>query len=481
MQYKWTALTVTTVGVLMSGIDSRIVVIGLPTIAQQLHASADDAVWITQAYVLASAIFLLFVGRITDLFGRVKLYNLGFVIFTVGSALAALSPSPSYLIGFRIVQGVGAGILSSNAAAIVTDASPKNELGMMLGINSTAIRVGAMTGLTLSGLILAIVDWRGLFYVNIPIGIFGTIWAHRRLREISTQDKSRKMDWSGAVLFAAGLTLVLLAITYLSYGMASYTAGFAFLVAGLVSLGLFVSVESRMEHPVLDLRLFKITMFSAGNLAQALNVLGWSGILLLLAFYLQIGLGYSPLRAGITIIPIEATFLVVSLIAGRLSDMYGTRIFTTLGVLINAIAFYEIANFGSSPTTTRIILTLVGIGVGNGLFMAPNARAIMGSVPADRRGVASAFRQTMNNVGWTLSYGLVILFMTFGIPYQSLSQLLQGTQGTGSSASLAMSEFLKGFHIAALALTVVEVAAIIPSALRGPLETAPSTHEIEVP
>ncbi|MDG7000847.1 MAG: MFS transporter, partial [Nitrososphaerota archaeon] len=232
MQYKWTALTVTTVGVLMSGIDSRIVVIGLPTIAHQLHASAEDAVWITQAYVLASAIFLLFIGRLTDLFGRVKLYNLGFVIFTVGSALAALSPSSSFLIAFRIVQGVGAGILASNAAAIVTDASPRSELGIMLGINSTAIRIGAMTGLTLSGLILALVDWRGLFYVNIPIGIFGTIWAHKRLKEISTRDKSRKMDWTGAILFAAGLTLVLLAITYLSYGLASYIEGFSFLAAG---------------------------------------------------------------------------------------------------------------------------------------------------------------------------------------------------------------------------------------------------------
>lgn len=480
MQYKWTALTVTTVGVLMSGIDSRIVVIGLPTIARQLHASAEDAVWITQAYVLASAIFLLFIGRLTDLFGRVKLYNLGFVIFTVGSGLAALSPSSSYLIAFRIVQGIGAGILSSNAAAIVTDASPRSELGLMLGLNSTAIRIGAMTGLTLSGLILALVDWRGLFYINIPIGIFGTIWAHKRLKEISTRDISRKMDWTGAILFAGGLTLVLLAITYLSYGFASYIEGFAFLGAGTISLILFVRVESRVEHPALDLRLFKITLFSAGNLAQMLNVLAWSGILLLLAFYLEIGLGYSPLVAGITMIPLEITFLLFSLIAGRISDKYGTRLLTTLGALINTLAFADIAYFGTSTNSTQVVLALVGIGIGNGMFASPNARAIMGSVPADRRGVASAFRQTMNNVGWTISYGLVILFMTFGIPYTNLSQLLQGSTQQLSSTSPTMIEFFKGFHIAVLALAAVEACAIIPSALRGPMEATPSSEQIQV-
>ncbi|MDG6998912.1 MAG: MFS transporter [Nitrososphaerota archaeon] len=477
MKYKWTALTVTTVGTLMAGIDSRIVVIGLPAIAQQLHASAEDVVWITQAYVLAGAIFLLFVGRLTDIFGRVKLYNIGFVVFTVGSALAAISPSSSYLIAFRIVQGVGSGILATNAAAIVTDASPRNELGLMLGLNNTAVRVGAMAGLTLSGLILTLVDWRGLFYVNIPIGIFGTVWAHRRLKEISTKDESKQMDWTGAFLFAGGLTLVLLAITYLSYGIASYDEGFAFLAAGLIFILIFIRVESRLEHPVLDLRLFRITLFSAGNIAQILNVMAWSGVLLLIAFYLEIGLGYSPLLAGITVLPLEVSFLVMALVAGRLSDKYGTRLLATLGIAINTLSFLAIAFFSETTSTTQIVAALFGIGIGNGMFAAPNARAIMGSVPPERRGVASAFRQTMNNVGWTVSYGLVILFMTFGIPYTTLSQLLQGS--TTQLTLLAKTEFFNGFHIAVLGLTAIDAVAIIPSALRGPKQLL-SEDEIKI-
>jgi MFS family permease len=178
MEYKWTTLTVTALGALMAGLDGRIVVIGLPSIARQLHAGAEEVVWITESYLLASTICLLFIGRISDIFGRVKVYNIGFVIFTVGSALSAISLNSYQLIGFRIIQGFGAAILVSNSSAIITDASPKNELGTMLGINQTSLRVGNVAGLTLSGLVLSIVDWRGLFYVNIPIGIIGTIWAH---------------------------------------------------------------------------------------------------------------------------------------------------------------------------------------------------------------------------------------------------------------------------------------------------------------
>jgi EmrB/QacA subfamily drug resistance transporter len=466
MQYKWTVVTVTTVGTLMAGINSRIVIIGLPTISLELHASAVEAVWVTQAYVLASAIFLLLVGRVTDLFGRVKLYNYGFVIFTIGSVLSSIAVDATDLILFRAVQGVGAGILTSNSAALVTDSSPRNELGLMLGINQMATRIGSMLGLTLSGIILSFTDWRGLFYVNIPIGIFGTVWAYMRLHDVSTRDASRKVDWMGFVLFSGGLTLVLVSITFLSYGSSSYLEGFSLLAVGLALLAGFAKTESRTISPLLDLRLFKIRLFAAGNMAQMLNVIAWSGILLLIAFYLQIGIGYSVFLAGIGVIPLELTFLIFSLIGGRLSDKYGSRILCTIGLAVNSSAFAYLSTFGEHTTYEQVLVGLIAIGFGNGMFLAPNMRAIMGSVPPDRRGIASAFRSTVNNVAWTVSYGLVILFMTSGIAYSTLSGLLDGsiTRVPGSISNL---EFLQGFRIAVLALAIIDAVAILPSIMRG--------------
>ncbi|MHB8568120.1 MAG: MFS transporter [Nitrososphaerales archaeon] len=339
MEYKWTALTVTTVGTVMAGIDGRILIIGLPTIAQQLHAGPDEVIWITQSYLLASTVGLLFIGRIADLFGRIKLYNIGFIIFTAGSALSAISSNSLEVIGFRIIQGIGSGILVTNSSIIITDASPKKELGTMLGINQMAFRIGNMAGLTLSGLILAVVDWRGLFYVNIPIGIFGAIWAYHHLREITAKDQTRKIDWMGFGLFSIGLTSVLLAITFLSYGISSYGEGITLLIVGVVLIALFVKRESSIYHPLLDLKLFRIRLFAMGNVAQILNSLSWGGLVILIAFYLQIGLGYTPLEAGLGILPMDATYLVFTFMSGRLSDKHGSRFLTTAGLLIISSTF----------------------------------------------------------------------------------------------------------------------------------------------
>lgn len=454
----------------MAGIDGRIVVIGLPTIAKQLHAGAEEVVWISQAYMLTSAVSLLLIGRIADLFGRVKLYTIGFIVFTVGSAICSLSFNSYQLIGFRILQGVGAAMLTTNSSAIVTDASPKKDLGLMLGINQTAWRAGNMAALTLSGLILSVMDWRGLFYVNIPIGIFGTIWARKKLREIATKDPSKKMDWPGFGLFLTGLLLILLAITYLSYGISGYTEGIAFLITGSVLLVVFIRIESKTSFPLLDLRLFKIRLFAAGNLAQILNSLAFAGIIFLVAFYLQIGLGYSPLRAGLSIIPLDVTYLVSSLVCGKLSDRYGSRILTTLGLSINTICFLTMTTFGQDTQYVEIALILAAMGWGNGMFTPPNLKAIMSSVPANRVGVASGFRNTMFQIGSTTSYGLIILFITFGIPYNAFSMLLQGSLPQ-SLISVAKQEFFNGFRIAALILAVIDAIAILPSVMRGAKET----------
>lgn len=467
MQYKWVALTVTTVGTLMAGIDTRIVIVGLPTIAQQLGANVVEIIWVSQAYLLASTIGLLLIGRVTDVIGRVKIYNVGFIIFTIGSALASLSFTPYELIGARMVQGVGSAMLITNSAAILTDAAPRNELGTILGINQIAFRVGSIAGLTLSGIIITLASWRALFYINIPIGIFGTIWAHARLKEISAKDPARKMDWEGFLLFSTGLTLLLLAITYFSYGLGFADIATTLAVVGALMLLVFIGIENRKESPLLDLRLFKIKSFAAGNVAQLFNALAWSGVILMLSFYLQVVRGYSPLVTGLSLLPLDGAFIVFGPISGRLSDKYGSRLLSTIGLTVSSIGFFTLSAISNSTSFATFALILALLGAGNGMFISPNISSIMGSVPPNRRGIASAFRTTTFNIGLTASAGVAVLLMTLVIPFSVLSPLIEGIANP-ATAAVSKNLFLEGFKITVLVFACLNSIAIVPSALRGP-------------
>ncbi len=464
MQYKWVALTVTTVGTLMAGIDTRIVIVGLPTIAAQLGANVVEVIWVSQAYLLASTIGLLLIGRVTDVIGRVKIYNIGFVIFTIGSALASLSFSPYELIGARIVQGVGSAMLITNSAAILTDATPRNELGTILGINQIAFRVGSIAGLTLSGIIITLASWRALFYINIPIGIFGTVWAHMRLKEISTKDPAKKMDWIGFFLFSVGLTLVLLAITFFTFGLGFVTVAGPLAAVGVALMLIFVSVENKKATPLLDLGLFKIRSFAAGNLAQLFNALAWSGVILMLSFYLQVVRGYTPLITGLSLLPLDGAFIVFGPISGRLSDKYGSRLLSTIGLGVSSAGFFTLSTITNSTDFLTFALILALLGAGNGMFVSPNISSIMGPVPPNRRGIAAAFRTTTFNIGLTASSGVAVLLMTIIIPFSVLSPLIQGLP----TVAIAKDSFLAGFKLAVFVLACLNSVALIPSALRGP-------------
>jgi EmrB/QacA subfamily drug resistance transporter len=466
LQYKWTVLTVTTVGVLMSGIDGRIVVIGLPTVAAYLHADAEQAIWFTQSYVIGSTIALLFVGRVSDIFGRVKVYTLGFTIFTVGSLFASLAVSPDTFIAARIFQGLGSSALFANSAAIITDAFPSKELGKALGINSVAFRVGSMLGLSLSGLILAVADWRYLFYINIPIGIFGTVWAQRRLKEMGKRDVGSPIDWAGFASFTLFITSLLLMLTYAAYG-----TGEELLVAllgglsGFTLLG-FILIESRVSHPLLNLKLLGIREFAGGVLAQLLNAIAWGSFILTASLYLQLVIGLSPLAAGISILPFDVTFLIVGPISGRLSDQFGTRIFATAGLVAITISLLLFSTVGERTPFTTIVLFLAFAGAGNGLFVSPNMSSVMGSVPAQLRGVASGLRATFFNVGFTISFNVVLLVLAFFVPYSIITTII------ASAAGAAVSVADKGLFSSGLdrvydVLAVINTAAIVPSLLRG--------------
>ncbi len=472
MQYKWTVLTVTTVGVLMSGIDSRIVVIGLPTVAASLGADAEQAIWFTQAYIIGSTVALLFLGRISDIYGRVKIYNVGFTIFTIGSLLTSLSPTPDIFIAARIFQGLGSAALFSNSAAIITDAFPHGELGTALGINSVAFRAGSMFGLTLSGLILAFFDWRYLFYINIPVGIFGTLWARWRLHEQNDPERTAPMDWPGFVTFASFVTFLLLGLTFAAYGIGELAYFSTFFVISFISFLAFVRFERKHPAPLLDLSLIHIREFMGAVTAQLINAMSWGAFLLLISLYLQLVKGLSPLDAGIAIVPFDIAMLLVTPISGKLSDTFGTRPFASAGLGVVTASLLLMSTLGPlTPYTTLLAFMVVG-GAGMGLFNSPNISSAMGSVPSHRRGVASGFRATIFNIGFVLSFNIVILVLTLYLPYSLITQII-GSQGVSTTIDTNAARFAGALDNVFLVLAAINTMAIVPSLLRGPrIETA---------
>ncbi|MDG6921585.1 MAG: MFS transporter [Nitrososphaerota archaeon] len=466
MQYKWTVLTVTTVGVLMSGIDSRIIVIGIPEAAAALGAGAEQAIWFTQAYVFGSTVALLFIGRVSDMMGRVKIYAVGFLIFTLGSFLTSISPSPDYVIVFRVLQGLGSAALFANSAAIITDATPSDELGLFLGINQVAFRVGAMAGLTLSGLILLFLDWRALFYINVPIGIFGTFWARRRLKELSKPERGIPMDWDGFFTFTAAIVLLLLTLTYAAYGTFPPEELVLLLAGATVFFALFILRERRDPYPLLNLGLLRIREFAGGVTAQMINSLSWGAVILLLSLYLQLVKGMAPFAAGIAIIPFDIAFLAVGPLSGRLSDRFGHMPFTTAGL---AIISGSLLLFSTTAVSTPYLVLagyLIVFGVGLGVFSSPNMSSIMGSVPPSVRGVASGVRATFFNVGYVLSFNVALLLMTTVLPYSTITAVIS-SGNPAAIAGLDKALFARGIDYAFEVPAAINAVAILPSVLRG--------------
>ena len=356
----------------MVGIDTRIVIIGLPQVSQQLKANIEEAIWITQAYVLTNTLTLSIIGRLGDIFGRVKIYTYGFALFTVGSALTSLGQTPIEVIIFRGVQGVGAALIFTNSIAIATDAAPRNQLGLFLGINQIAFRAGALVGLTLSGLILSFFDWRALFYINIPIGIFGTIWAHRSLKETALLDTDRHIDWVGFVLFTAFLFCLMVGLTYGAYGTSGLTASYLLLGSAAALIVIFLLYERTLKRQLIYLGVFRIRQVSGGLFALLLNIITWTGVLLLLSLQFQLVENLSPLQAGLRIIPFEIAFLALGPLSGRLADKYGQSQFTITGLILSSIALFLFSTTNASTPYPILSVYMVLLGLGTGLFVAPN-------------------------------------------------------------------------------------------------------------
>ena len=463
-RYKWVALSNTTLGILMAVINSSIVLISLPAIFRGIKvnplapANVSLLLWMLMGYMVVTAVLVVSLGRVGDMFGRVRMYNLGFLVFTLASIGLSLvfftGPTAALaLIGMRIVQGIGGALLMANSAAILTDAFPSNQRGMALGINVVAGISGSFIGLVLGGLLSGI-DWHLVFLVSVPIGIFGTVWAYLKLKETGVVRRA-KIDWLGNVTFAVGLIAVLVGITYGIQPYGSSDMGWTNptvlveVLGGIVVLGLFVWIERRVESPMFNLDLFQIRAFTAGNLASLLASIGRGGLMFMLIIWLQ-GIwlplhGYNfvqtPLWAAIYMLPLTVGFLCAGPLSGALSDRFGARPFATGGMLAAAVTFALLsllpANFGYP--TFAVLLFFNGFAMG--MFSAPNTAGIMNSVPAGQRGVASGMRSTFQNSGMTLSIGLFFTLMVLGLASALPSSLYHGlvAQGVPSAAAAKIS------------------------------------------
>ncbi len=443
VDYKWVALSNTTLGTLMASIDATIVLIALPAIFRGINinpfTSFQYLLWIMFGYSIVTATLLVTFGRISDMFGRVRLYNLGFAIFTVGSILLSLTPNQGNtgaleLIFFRILQGVGAAFLFANSAAIITDAFPANERGKALGINQVAFLAGSLIGLVLGG-VLAVYDWRLVFLVSVPVGVIGTIWSYWKLKEKGTIRKNQKLDIWGNITFGAGLTLLLVGITYglVPYGTSSMGWGNPWVITSLMSgvalLVAFPFIERKVPDPMFRLDLFKIRIFSMGNFAGFLGALARGGIMIMLIVLLQgiwlplHGFSYqdTPFWAGIFMIPMSLGIALTGPVSGWLSDKHGARTLATAGMALTGVAFLAFAMLPANFAYLPFGMVLFLMGIGNGIFFAPNMASIMNSVPPEHRGAASGMRATLQNCGQTISQGIF-----FAIIIISLSSTLPG-------------------------------------------------------
>ncbi len=414
-RYKWVALANTTAATFMAVLDGSIVIIALPAIFRGIHldplapGNITYLLWMIMGYRLVQAVFVVSLGRLGDMFGRVKIYNAGFAVFTVASILLSFDPflgskAAIWLIGWRFLQAIGGSMLMANSAAILTDAFPEDQRGFALGINQVAGLAGQFIGLVLGG-VLAIWDWRAVFWVNVPVGVFGTLWAYYRLREVG-QKSGGRMDWWGNITFAVGLGSLLVAITIGIQPYHGQTMGWtnpevlALLFGGLALLAAFTVIETKVADPMFQPALFRIRAFAAGNIASFAARLGQGGLQFMLVIWLQgiwlplHGYDYSstPLWAGIFLLPLTAGFLISGPLSGYLSDRHGARAFATVGMLVYGASFIGLMLL-PVDFDYPVFATLIAInGIGIGMFSAPNTSSIMSSVPADqrRRGVGDA-------------------------------------------------------------------------------------------
>ena len=458
--YKWVALSNTTLGMMAATVNASIVIIALPAIFRGIHlnpltpGNISYLLWMLMGYLVVSAVLVVTLGRLGDIYGRVRMYNAGFAIFGIGALALPFDPftGPAgalWLIGWRVLQAIGGAMLMANSPAILTDAFPYNQRGMAMGINQVAGISGQFIGLILGG-VLAAVDWRLVFIVSVPIGVGGTIWSYLSLRETGTRTPS-KIDWLGNITFAVGLIGLLTGITYGIQPYGGHSMGWTSpvvltgLIGGVALLAMFCVIEGRVESPMFDLQLLKIKSFSAGASAALLASIARGGLQFMLIIWLQgiwlLRHGYAftvtPLWSGIFLLPLTAGFLIAGPLSGWLSDRYGARLFASGGLLLSAAAFGGLLLLSTDFSYPDFAALIFLSGIGMGLFSAPNAAAVMNSVPSKQRGAASGMLATFTNSGFVLSIGIFFSLMIAGLASTLPAALSRGLTSQGVPAAVA--------------------------------------------
>jgi MFS family permease len=458
--YRWIALSNTTMGVLIVSINMSILLIALPDIFRGIGidplapGNISYLLWLIMGYLVVTAVLVVSFGRLGDMFGRTRMYNLGFAVFTVFSILLAAtwmqgSAAALWLIVMRVLQGVGGALLLANSTAILTDAFPGHQRGLALGINSVAAIAGSFLGLIVGG-VLAPVSWRLVFLVSVPVGVVGTVWAYFMLRDVGTR-KVARIDWWGNLTFAVGLVAVLVGITYGIQPYGDHTMGWTdplvltLIIGGVVVLGLFAWVETRVAEPMFALGLFRIRAFTAGNVAGLLAALGRGGLQFILIIWLQgiwlprhgFAFEETPLWAGIYMVPLTIGFLVAGPVSGILSDRFGARAFATGGMLLAAASFLLLNLLPVDFPYWAFALVLALNGIANGLFGSPNRAAIMNALPADSRGAGAGMMTTFQNAATVLSIGVFFSMLILGLSTTLPDSLFAGLTGQGVPADVA--------------------------------------------
>jgi EmrB/QacA subfamily drug resistance transporter len=468
--YKWWALSCTSLGMLLATINSGTLIIALPDLERSLGTTILQLVWVILAYMIASTVLVLTAGRLSDLFGRKKAYVGGFLVFGLASLGAGFAADAAQLILWRVLQGIGGAFLFANAAALVTDAFPKRQLGLAMGTNTMVAAVGLVLGPVLGGALVGI-SWHWVFWFNLPLALAGAVWGWLVLHELADPDSVRGLDLVGTATFVAGLTGLVLGIS--RGGISGWDDGIVIggLIAAAVLLPAFVLIEHRGRAPMLDLSIFRNKLFAAATGAAFINGLSRFALLFLFVFYFQGAQGDDPITAGLKITPMAIGMLISSPAAGAWADRHGSRALAALGMLVGAAGLAAMTTLQAQSPYWQSTLWLLIVGIGSGMFNSPNTAAMMGTVPAQRRGVAAGARTMLQNTGAVISIAFVIAIVTAAVPKPVLFKIFSGLAQGLSDAKL--EPFIHNMHTALWVLAATSVVGAGVSLLRPRYQEAP--------